>query len=144
MRENLTAIFHGLRNNFAPISLPVFNRPWWRNTFTAERMEMDYPLKTSKPRKREKLLTSEITVENIEFSTFSTDFSTMVFHSGKVRRGKSAGYIKKDDGLWQSSNFFDCRNFAGQLRFCAKFRTWHPRDWRGRARRTHRRTPGAI
>ena len=55
--------------------------------------------KNSKQRKRADLLTNEISVENIEFSTFSTDFSTMVFHSGKVRRGKSAGYIKKDDGL---------------------------------------------
>ena len=64
--------------------------------------------------------TGRIPVENSHFSTFSTAFSTGVFH-----RWEKTGYtetvdINSFDKIGSVSNFFDSRNFYHTGFLCAK------------------------
>jgi hypothetical protein len=62
----------------------------------------------------------QITVENSYFSTFSTPFSTRVFHRDLgCGKGKRV-YINHFDRKEQNSNFFDRRNFHHRENHCAK------------------------
>ena len=63
----------------------------------------------------------EITVENIEFSTLSTDFSTTVFHSGKVGSVKTGGYIKKPTSFDKLPIFSTVVILLGKASFVQNF-----------------------
>ena len=61
-----------------------------------------------------------ITVDNAEFSTFSTDFSTGVFHSLLGLWKKCGIDIKEGDTLRQNPHFFLGRKYYYRADVCAK------------------------
>ena len=68
--------------------------------------------------------TGGIAVENLDFSTFSTAFSTGVFHSRKNKGYSFWVYINRIDNIRQISHFFAPRNNYHRRFLCAKFGAW--------------------
>ena len=77
-------------------------------------------LKSAFPQPEPALEKCKIPVDNREFSTFSTDFSTGVFHSLLGLWKKCGIDIKEGDTLRQNPHFFLGRKFHHRAFVCAK------------------------